>query len=370
MAQTITFAATGIEHTVGGIASANRNVLAALRTLAARHSARLVVRVLHEEKGRSGEIVCYGGDRVRFGLAVLSDLARSSLTVFDHVHLASPTLALPRVRGRFVICAHGSEASSRINRRGIAAFRKADLVLTNSTITLERMRATTDGFTGAVCMLGLPPQFPLTTAPPERPNERPILVAADGSARAIGDRAMLLVGRMDAAEQAKGHRELISVLPRVHERIPTAELVFVGGGTDAQAIADAAAASPAAHHIFITGLINDQMLAAMYGAAFAYVMPSRQEGFGLVYLEAMNQALPCLACRDDGGADVVIDGETGVLVRQPIDRDELATAIIMLLSNPHRARALGVAGWQRLNNHFTTAAHQKRVETALQPLLA
>lgn len=371
MSGTITFAATGIERTIGGVASANRNVLTALRRLAASYDARLIVRVLHEPKALSDEMFCYNSDRARFAMGVMGDLVRSRLTIFDHVHLARLALLVPKTfRSQVVICAHGSEVSRRLDAAGMASLLQADLVLTNSSVTLQRMRATLGSFTGNICMLGLPPQFTLTAAPPERDAERPVLLPASGSARAIGNRAMLLVGRMDAGEREKGHRELIAILPRIREKVPEAELVFVGGGSDAPAIAEAAAASPAASHIFLPGRVSDAELAALYLAAYAYVMPSRQEGFGLVYLEAMNQALPCLACSEDGAADVVINGETGVLVNQPLDERELTAAVVALLSDPIRARAQGIAGWRRLNKHFTATAHQARVEAALEPLLA
>jgi phosphatidylinositol alpha-1,6-mannosyltransferase len=382
MGRTITMFATGIARSDGGIAAANRNVLAALEWLAARQDCALDVRILHEPAGTvrrvavSGARVyerAYGGGKYAMALAIARAIAGSRLVVFDHVHLATPLVALGhlprRLRARAAICAHGSESWKRIKPVCIETFRMADLTLTNSEYTLRRMRETFVGFTGIACPLGLPPQFALTAAPPERSIVGPVLTAADGTKRAIGERAMLLVGRMDAGEQEKGHRELIAALPSVLEQVPEAELVFVGGGSDAESIARIASASPAAARIFLPGRVDDNVLTALYGAAFAYIMPSRQEGFGLVYLEAMNHALPCLACHEDGAADVVADHETGVLIAQPIDQNELVAAIVGLLSDPVRARTLGEAGWRRLNEHFTAAAHQSRIEAALKPLL-
>ncbi|MFT5329587.1 MAG: phosphatidylinositol alpha-1,6-mannosyltransferase [Parasphingorhabdus sp.] len=373
---------TGIARSDGGIAAANRNVLAAMERVSERVGAALEVHILHEptgtthRTGESGERIIeksHGGSRYMMGAAIARSLLRSQLVLFDHVHLATPLAALSILpgfmRAKTVICAHGSESWKRIKPASIKAFQAADLTLTNSNYTLEHMRRTFNGFSGQACPLGLPPKFALTPSPPPRSAKRPVLRAADGAERAISDRAMLLVGRMDPAEQEKGHRELISVLPRVCREVADADLVFVGGGGDAEAIAQIAAASPAAGRIFLPGRVDDDQLSELYAAAYAYVMPSRQEGFGLVYLEAMNHALPCLACHEDGAADVVVDGETGLLVKQPIDDNELTAAIVGLLSNPPRARELGEAGWSRLNNQFTAKAHQSRMETALEPLL-
>ena len=181
---------------------------------------------------------------------------------------------------------------------------------------------------------------------------------------------MVLVGRLDAGEREKGQRELIAALRDVLHVVPDADLIVVGSGSDLEPLRDEAAASPAAGRIFLPGRLGDDALSALYGAAYAYVMPSRQEGFGLVHLEAMNHALPCLACHEDGAADVVEDGKTGVLVGQPIDHGELVAALTGLLTDPTRARAMGVAGWHRLQDHFTAKAHQGRVVDALRPLLS
>jgi starch synthase len=99
-------------------------------------------------------------------------------------------------------------------------------------------------------------------------------------------------------------------------------------------------------------------------------MPSRQEGFGLAYLEAMNYAKPCLACHDDGGAEVVVHNETGVLVPQPVDPHQLDDALAGLLADPARARRYGEAGWRRLTDKFSASAHQARVAEFIRPLLA
>lgn len=368
----ISFFATGIGQSVGGIQSANRNVELALEALAAETGARLMRHILHEPAARAGDTIRYGGRRGPMAIAIVSALLTQRLAVFDHVDLARPLAAvsvLPRpVRAETVIFAHGSESWKRMKPISPRVFRAASLVLTNSNYTLANMRKVFSGFVGAACPLGLPPHVALTPAPPDRAAIRPTLTAADGSMRPLGARAMLLVGRMDAREREKGHRELIEVLPTVREIVPEAELVLVGGGSDLAALTSLAAASPAASHVFLPGPVDDDLLATLYSAAYAYVMPSRQEGFGLVFLEAMNHALPCIACDGDGAADVVVNFETGLLLRKPIDRCELNAAILALLTDPARARAYGEAGWRRLHDHFTSHAHQGRILAALRPL--
>ncbi len=368
--RSLLFCATGVFRSVGGIAAANQNVHAALQSLAADLGLALETLVLTERDAAPGYRT-FGGSKLGYAAAVLAALPRAHLAVFDHVRIALPFLAVPRpARPPVVICAHGSESWRRIRPLSMRAFTAADLVLANSRYTLEKMEARLGRFKGAACPLGLPQQFVTASAPTPPSDELLELRAADGAARPIGDRMMLLVARMDAGEREKGHRELIAVWPAIRAGSPTAQLVLAGGGSDLAELRARARETTAADSIFLPGYVEKPVLEALYRKAYAFVMPSRQEGFGLAYLEAMNLSRPCVACRDDGGAEVVVDGETGLLVDQPIDLGQLRETLLRLLADPDLARRLGEAGWRRVTQHFTGAAHQARVADLIRPLLA
>lgn len=367
----LVFCATGVEETLGGIAAANRNVRAALAEIARQRGLPLETLVLHEVRSEGRAYQAFAGNTLTFGAAVYAAAFRASLVIFDHVHLTLPALYIPRaLRAPMVICAHGSEAGKRIRRASICAFRAADLVLTNSEYTLHNMRNVVEHFNAIACPLGLAPEHEMSVEPPPWTLGGPVLRAADGVERPMGQRAMLLVGRLDAGEREKGHRELIQAMPTLLRRVPTAQLVLAGGGSDEMRLRANAAESEAAASIFLTGQVDHDLLQRLYAGCYAYVMPSRQEGFGLVYLEAMNFAKPCVACRDDGGAHVIVEHETGLLVGQPIDQSELIESLAGLLNGEARAREMGIAGWWRLQQHFTAQAHRARVAAAVRAVLA
>jgi len=91
--------------------------------------------------------------------------------------------------------------------------------------------------------------------------------------------------------------------------------------------------------------------ALMY-AIDVFAMPSIWEGFGLVLLEAMAAARPVVASRVATIPEVVVDGETGLLVR-PGDPQALAEALAQLAEDPALARQFGEAGRQRLRTNFS-----------------
>jgi glycosyltransferase involved in cell wall biosynthesis len=107
------------------------------------------------------------------------------------------------------------------------------------------------------------------------------------------------------------------------------------------------------------------MLQALYHRCFALVMPSTQEGFGLAYLEAMNFARPCIGCRDQGAEDVIVHGETGILLREPENPGELYEAVCALLADASTAARLGRNGFERLHAGFTALHFQSRIEQLL-----
>jgi glycosyltransferase involved in cell wall biosynthesis len=93
-------------------------------------------------------------------------------------------------------------------------------------------------------------------------------------------------------------------------------------------------------------------------------MPSAQEGFGFVYLEAMQCSKPVVAAKSGGAPEVVEDGITGSLVKYG-NQDELTQALIDLCLDPQKRQALGAAGYQRLQERFTFGKFKQKLSEIL-----
>jgi glycosyltransferase involved in cell wall biosynthesis len=92
-----------------------------------------------------------------------------------------------------------------------------------------------------------------------------------------------------------------------------------------------------------SGCVGDASLGASYAAADLFVLPSRYEGYGIVYAEALAFGLPIIAC-DAGPVPNLVGREAGVLIR-PDDRDDLSAALDLLLGDPAlRAKMSAAAG--------------------------
>jgi glycosyltransferase involved in cell wall biosynthesis len=96
------------------------------------------------------------------------------------------------------------------------------------------------------------------------------------------------------------------------------------------------------------------------GALDVFVLPSWIEGMPITVLEAMAHRKPVVATPVGGTPELVVDGETGLLV-PPRDPEALAEALRSLVADPKRARRLGEAGYARVAERFTVDRMTTRV---------
>jgi glycosyltransferase involved in cell wall biosynthesis len=106
------------------------------------------------------------------------------------------------------------------------------------------------------------------------------------------------------------------------------------------------------HRITCLGEVDDEGLIAAYAQADIFIAPSRYESFGLIYLEAMRQALPCIGFNVGGIPEVVIDGETGFLVELE-NIESLERGVRVLIEDPKLRENFGIAGLKRFEKIFT-----------------
>lgn len=109
-------------------------------------------------------------------------------------------------------------------------------------------------------------------------------------------------------------------------------------------------------------------MGAIMSAFDIFVLSSREEGFGIVLIEAMASALPVVACRIDAIPEIVVDGETGLIV-PPEDSGAMAIALGRLVADPDLRTTLGTNGRRRVAVHFTTATMQDRTLRVYEELV-
>ncbi len=264
-------------------------------------------------------------------------------------------IAAPRLRT--ILCTHGVEVWEPLPVLRRLALQGANIVLAPSADTAshvaeqhvrrEKIR---------ILPWALDPEFEVTAGNAPRQN----LPRGYPEGRVI-----LSVGRWLANERYKGMDTLITALPRLLTRWPELQLLAVGDGDDRPWLEDLAEKNGVNRHVhFLSGLSFEE-LAACYDACEMFALPSRAEGFGLVYLEAMARGKPVIGGAQGGAPEVIEDGVTGYLVPHG-DAAQLATSIETLVSDPALAQKMGGRGRQRVERDFRFSVFAKSLKKILR----
>jgi len=146
-----------------------------------------------------------------------------------------------------------------------------------------------------------------------------------------GNTVLMTLGRLVSHERYKGFDEVLELLPVLGREIPDIAYLIVGKGNDQRRLEEKARALGVADRVVFTGFVHEAEKADHFRLADAYVMPSRGEGFGFVFLEAMACGVPVVASKVDGSREAVRNGEIGLLV-DPAKREEIKVAILKALT--------------------------------------
>jgi glycosyltransferase involved in cell wall biosynthesis len=148
-----------------------------------------------------------------------------------------------------------------------------------------------------------------------------------------GKTVIMTVGRLVSAERSKGFDEVLEAMPLLLRRYSDLHYLIVGNGDDIHRLKKKVRDLKLVNQVTFTGYIREDEKADHYSLADAYVMPSRGEGFGIVFLEALACGIPVLGSRIDGSQEALLGGHLGCLV-DPRDAGDVASGIMRVLSQP------------------------------------
>ena len=329
----------------GGVAYVARLLAAALRTTGGDPP------ILSLEQERASDVRASRKLGFSARLFAHNALRLSDWVMFGHPGIASAQMLVPRaVRLPYAVQLHGTDAWDRSPSRAV---REARLRIAPSRHTIERSLAAFPEIGPiALCPHGLLPHAPTLDEPDHELLSR------------IRPLSALILSRVSANERRKGHDQLLECWPRVLQNVADAQLVIAGQGDDVERLRHKALALGIRDRVEFCGYVSDATREALLERVAVFAMPSQQEGFGLVYLEAMRAGLPCIGALADGATEPIIDGETGFLVEN-MDREALAQAISAVFLNRDLRRKLGAQGRKRFQQRYTFEAYRERLRELL-----
>lgn len=258
---------------------------------------------------------------------------------------------LSRAQPRAICTAHGSDVSAlrgsfwRILRRWVTL--RCDHIVTVSEAL--KVQLTNEG------------------CPPERIGVIPMgtdlhnLFVPDESPRSSTE--IVFVGRLVFG---KGADILIRALPSILAQQPETTLTMVGNGPERNNLSDLAKLLQVEDRVFFTGPVNHTALATHYRRAALMVLPSREEGFGLVLVEALGCGCPVVASNLPAIRSLLADGLGGSLVR-PGDVGDLARAVSELLADEYLRHRLADIGRQHVLSRYDWDTISRRHVSMLMP---
>jgi len=254
-----------------------------------------------------------------------------NLVIATHLHFTKAAYWLKRMTGiPYWTVAHGVEAWN-IQHSGLkSALHYADRILAVSHYTRDRLLKEQHLDPAKISVL--PNTFDATrfqiTPKPQHLLKRYNLTEQQP--------IILTVARLDSSEQYKGYDHILQALPEIRRQVPQVHYILVGKGSDRARIEQLITSLNLQDCVTLTGFVPDEELCDHYNLCNVFAMPSKGEGFGIVYLEALACGKPTIGGNQDGAIDALCQGELGVLVN-PDNIDEITKTIIQILQGiyPH-----------------------------------
>jgi glycosyltransferase involved in cell wall biosynthesis len=160
----------------------------------------------------------------------------------------------------------------------------------------------------------------------------------------------IVLGTVSSLTAVKGHIVLLEAFAEARRSVPGLRLLVVGDGPARTGIESAVGRLGLRAVVRLVG--RTRMLGDLISSMDAFASAALSEGFGITFVEAMALGVPCVAFRLGGIPEVVLDGETGILV-PPRDGRAFSDALVRLATDPPLRLKLGAAGRARVAAHFT-----------------
>jgi glycosyltransferase involved in cell wall biosynthesis len=186
---------------------------------------------------------------------------------------------------------------------------------------------------------------------PHAPASRETVLRARADLGVLaGERVVLAVGSL---YEVKGHRFLLEAAPAILKACPSTVFLIAGRGDCDAALREQTKRLGLEARVWFLGLRQD--VPTLLELCDVFVQPSLSEGLSIAILEAMAAARPVVTTLVGGNPELVVHGETGLLVA-PADAPALAAAVTRVLAGPAEARRLGDGGLARVQRRFTVGA--------------
>lgn len=293
-----------------------------------------------KKSGLTSQVIGCAKSKLHFVWAVFRLCPMNAVVISGHIG-QSPVGWLLKKIGRakkHVIILHGIEAWQRSSWLERIALQNADIIVatTNYTARLCAKKNDLDENKFRIIPLCCEDRSVVTDHIQSSDNKFKILS----------------VGRMAKSERHKGFDTLIHAFSDLIQHGEKASLFFIGNGDDCFRLEQLADEMGLIEQVNFFNNFNDDELHRAYESCDVFVLPSKKEGFGIVFLEAMQHGRPCIGGNHGGTPEVIKHGVTGYLVDWN-DSEMLANYLSELMGSKILRESMGNAARRRYEEHYT-----------------
>ncbi|HCQ29239.1 MAG TPA: glycosyltransferase [Flavobacteriales bacterium] len=274
----------------------------------------------------------FKGNRLIYLIKTVLSLYKYDLIILGHVNLSIIAIVYKIMfpKRKLIIITHGIDVWENITFTKKWALKKADLIFSVSSYTKEKIKFIYNIHDKKVKILHntIDPYFdiPCTYSKPKELKKKYNL---------NDEKILITVARLSKNEGYKGYDKIISVIPEIIKHIPNFKYIIIGkyDEEEVKRISKLIDTTIFDSHVIITGYVPENELVPHFMLADAFAMPSNNEGFGIVFIEAMICGIPVIAGNKDGSTDALLHGDVGTLV-DPDNLKEIQNEITNTLLNP------------------------------------
>jgi phosphatidylinositol alpha-1,6-mannosyltransferase len=302
----------------------------------------------------------FSGNRISFSLNAIIEGCRSEKVIITHINLAPIGLLIKIIKPKIKVSliAHGIEVWRELNFIKKQFLKRCDQVIAVSEFTREKMitlhrvqRSVT-----SVLNNGLDPflEIPLSF------DKSAGLLKKYGLTKQ--HQLLFTLTRLAASEKYKGYDHVFYALKQLRPAFPNIRYILSGESDteESKRITALLKKYEVEDLVIITGFVPDDQVISHFLLADIFVLPSKKEGFGIVFIEALSCGLPVIGGNADGSTDALLNGKLGTLIN-PDNPVELTEAIRNYLISPLEQQSRKAIQAACIDN-FGSEAYQKAVE--------
>jgi phosphatidyl-myo-inositol dimannoside synthase len=351
-------------NNTGGIEKFNRCFIKALGIIEAEGDIELSLisvfdKNIDERYGKPVNFKGFNGNRLASILHLIKHAYKDDLIIIGHINLsiAAVLVKLIRPKCKIFVIAHGIEVWQRMFFVKKWSLQLASTILSVSTYTKNQLVLRNNIAPSKIRLFpntidpyfNLPKQFVKPQYLLSRynlTNDQPVI---------------LTLSRLVSSEKYKGYDKVIAALGYVKDIFPNIKYILAGkyDEKEKQRVDALVKQYDMCDNVVLTGYLPESEVTDHYCLADLFIMPSRKEGFGIVFLEALASGVQVVGGNQDGTVDALINGALGKLIN-PSKISEISDSIIEVLSTP----PINPASLQaKALEHYRFERYKKRLQT-------